>query len=190
MLKKILAAVGVILFLGVLLVGGAVVTGYVVVGDPGAAATQILTGDFEEPDVAAEEMEIGPVGAPEGGMEDIDQDGATFRNEFRIDNPNHIGGVVSLVEYDVYMAGSRDGEYEYVGNGSIRDLRVPPNGTVTERNEFDVAYDDLITATGVAGPAGLVGGATWYARVEGVATVDLGPVSFDVEFETVEEVGR
>jgi LEA14-like dessication related protein len=111
-----------------------------------------------------------------------------MRNRIRVENPNHLGGQVRAVEYDVYMSGDRSGPYEYVGNGSIRDLTVPPNGTVTETNEFDIAYEDLISATGGAGVQGLVGGATWYARIDGEAEIALGPASFTVEFESVEEI--
>ena len=190
MLRKVLVGAGVVVAVAVLAVVAAVATGYLVVGDPGAAAGQVLTGNFDEPGVSVEETRIGPVGVPEAGIEDVGTDGATVRNEFRINNTNHLGGRVRAVEYDVYLSGDRDGEYDHVGNGSMHDLRVPPNGTVTETNTFDVAYEDLVAATGGAGIEGLVGGATWYARVEGEATVALGPASFTVEFETVNEVGR
>jgi len=116
----------------------------------------------------------------------VGTDGATFRNEFYVDNPNHLGGTVSLVEYDVYLAGSRGGPYEFLGSGAIEGLEVPPNGTVTESNEFDVEYDDFLRAMGISATGALDG--TWYARIEGEATVDLGPVSFSIEFEEIEEI--
>lgn len=189
MLEKVLAVAGVLVFLCAAVIVGALLTGYLVVGDPGAAASQILSGDFQEPTVSVEETQVGPVGAPEAGVTEVDERGATVRNKFRVDNPNHLGGSVDLIEYDVYLSGDRDGPYEYLGNGMIERLELPPDGTVTETNDFDVAYDDLLTATGTSAPGAVVGDTgTIYARVEGEATIDLGPVSFSVEFETVEEV--
>lgn len=189
MLRKALAAAGAVVVLVVVLLLGAVATGYLVVDNPGAAAAQVVSGEFKEPNVTVEETRIGPVGVPEAGIQDVDRDGATVRNGFRIENPNHLGGVVRSVKYDVYLSGDRNGDYEYLGNGTLRDLSVPPNGTVTETNEFDVAYEDLVSATGSAGLSGLVDGATWYARVEGEAAIALGPASFTVEFETINEMG-
>ncbi len=186
MLKNVLGVVGVLVFIAIAVLGGAVLTGYIVVDDPGAAASQILSGDFEDPEVSAEQVELGPLGAPQGSIQDIDTDGATFRNEFSVRNPNHLGGTVSLIEYDVYLAGSRGGPYERLGSGTVEGLEIPPNGTVTESNEFDVEYDDFLRAMGVSAP-GVVDG-TWYARIEGEATVDLGPASFTVEFEEIEEI--
>ncbi|MDZ7687660.1 MAG: LEA type 2 family protein [Halobacteriales archaeon] len=187
MLNKVLAVAGVVVLLLVVIVVGAVATGYIVIGEPSTAASQILTGDLREPEVGAEEMTIGPLGAPEGSISNVGTDGATFRNEFYVRNPNHIGGTVDLVEYDVYLSGDRDGPYEYLGSGTVEGLEVPPNGTVTETNEFDVGYDDFLTATGTSAPGAVVGG-TLYAKVEGEATIDLGVTSFTVEFETVEEI--
>ena len=189
MLRKVLIGVGVVLGAGAIALVAAVATGYLIVGDPGAAAGQVLAGDFEEPDVSVEETRIGPVGVPEAGLTEIDEEGATVSNRIRVDNPNHLGGVVRFVEYDVYISGSRDREYDYVGNGTVRDLRVPPNGTVTETNRFNVAYEEIVSATGGETVEGLVGGATWYARTEGEAAIALGPASFTVEFETVNEIG-
>lgn len=190
MLRAALTVIGVLVVLLTVVVAGAMATGYLVVGDPGAAASQVLSGDFESPNVTVEETRIGPVGVPEGGIEEIDEDGATMSNRLRVENPNHLGGVVQVVEYDVYMSGDRDGEYDYVGNGTVRDLRVPPNGTATETNELEIGYEDLVAATGGAGLEGLVGGGTWYARIDGEAEIALGPASFTVEFEKVNEVGR
>lgn len=187
MREKALAVVGVLLLLVVIVVVGAVTTGYIVVGEPGAAASQILTGDIQKPEVGAEEMTVGPLGAPEGRIQDVGTDGATFRNGFYVRNPNHIGGTVDLIEYDVYLSGDRDGPYEYLGSGTVEGLSVPPNGTVTETSEFDVEYDDLLAAAGASAPGAVVDG-TLYARVEGEATIDLGVTSFTVEFETVEEL--
>jgi len=187
MREKALAVGGVLLLLVVVVVVGAVATGYVVVGEPGAAASQVLSGDFREPEVGAEEMTLGPLGAPEGSVQDIGTDGATFRNEFYVRNPNHLGGTVDLVEYDVYLSGDRDGPYEFLGSGTVEGLSVPPNGTATETNEFDVEHDDLLAAVGTSAPGAVVGG-TLYARVEGEATIDLGVTSFTVGFETVEEI--
>ena len=144
MLKNVLGVVGVLVFIAIAVLGGAVLTGYIVVDDPGAAASQILSGDFEDPEVSAEQVELGPLGAPQGSIQDIDTDGATFRNEFSVRNPNHLGGTVSLIEYDVYLAGSRGGPYERLGSGTVEGLEIPPNGTVTESNEFDVEYDDSV----------------------------------------------
>ena len=185
--NRVLAVAGVVVLVLVVVVVGAVATGYVVVGEPGAAASQVLSGDFREPDVGAERITVGPLGAPEGSISDVGTEGATFRNEFYVRNPNHLGGTVDLIEYDVYLSGDRDGPYEYLGTGTVEDLRVPPNGTVTETNEFDVEYDDFLTATGASAPGAVVGGKL-YAKVEGEATVDLGVTSFSVEFETVEEI--
>jgi len=187
MLEKALAAAGVLAILIVALVAGAVLTGYIVVGEPGAAASQVLSGDLQEPEVGAEEMTVGPLGAPEGSVSEVGADGATFRNEFYVRNPNHLGGTVDLIEYDVHLSGSRDGPYEYLGNGTVEGLRVPPNGTVTETNEFDVKHGDFFSAVGTSAPGAAVGG-TLYARVEGEATIDLGVTSFAVGFETVEEI--
>ena len=187
MREKALAVGGVLLLLVVIVVVGAVATGYIVVGEPGAAASQVLSGDFQKPDVGAEKMTVGPLGAPEGGVSEIGTEGATFRNEFYVRNPNHLGGTVDLIEYDVYLSGDRDGPYEYLGNGTVEDLSVPPNGTVTETNEFDTEYEDISTATVTSAPGAVVGG-TLYAKVEGEATIDLGVTSFSVEFETVEEI--
>ena len=188
MLRTALIGVGVVVaFVGVVLVG-AIATGYLVVGDPGAAAGQVLSGDFESPNVSAEETHIGPVGAPEGSISEVGTEGATVRNRLRIENPNHLGGTVRIVEYDVSLSGDRDGPYEYLGNGTVRDLSVPPNGTVTETNEFEVGYEDLVSATGRSGLSGLVDGGTWYARVKGNATVALGPANFDIGFESVREL--
>jgi hypothetical protein len=132
-------------------------------------------------------MTIGPLGAPEGSVSEIGTEGATFRNEFYVRNPNHLGGTVDLIEYDVYLSDDRDGPYEYLGNGTVEGLSVPPNGTVTETNEFNVEHEDFLTATGTSAPGAVIGG-TLYARVEGEATVDLEVTSFAVEFETVEEI--
>jgi len=186
-MNKVLAGAGVVVFLIIAVVVGAVLAGYIVVGEPGAAASQVLSGNFQKPDVGAEKMTVGPLGAPEGGVNDVGTDGATFRNEFYVRNPNHLGGTVDLIEYDVYLSGDRDGPYEYLGTGTVEGLRVPPNGTVTETNEFDVEYEDFLAATGTSAPSAVVGG-TLYAKVEGEATVDLGVTSFTVEFETVEEI--
>lgn len=187
MREKVLAVAGVLILLVVIVVVGAVATGYIVVGEPGAAASQILTGDMQEPEVGAEEMTIGPLGAPEGGIQDAGTDGATFRNRFYVRNPNHIGGTVDLIEYDVYLSGNRDGPYEYLGNGTVEGLRVPPNGTAKETNEFDIEYDDMLAAAGASAPGAVVDG-TLYARIEGEATIDLGVTAFTVGFETVEEL--
>jgi len=188
MLRKVLLAASVVVAVIAVVAVAAVATGYIVVGDPATAAGQVLTGDFEDPNVTVEETRVGPVGAPEGSIEDVDRDGATVSNRIRVENPNHLGGRVRSVEYDVYLSGNRQGPYEYLGNGSVRDLTVPPNGTVTETNEFDVAYEDLVRATGKSGVQGLAGGGTWYARVEGEAAIALGPASFSVEFEKVSEL--
>lgn len=187
MMDDLLAVAVVVVFLVVAVVVGAVLTGFVVVGEPGEAVSQVLSGDFQEPDVGAEEMTVGPLGVPEGSVSDLGTEGATFRNEFYVRNPNHLGGAVDLIEYDVYLSGSRDGQYEHLGTGTVEGLEVPPNGTVTESNEFDIEYDDFLAATGASAPGAVVGG-TLYARVEGEATVDLGVTSFTVEFETVEEI--
>ncbi|MGK2229886.1 MAG: hypothetical protein ACI9QA_000033 [Methanobacteriota archaeon] len=188
MLRIALIGFGVLVAVVVVAVVGATATGYLVVGDPGSALGQALTGDFDRPNVSVEETTVGPVGVPKGGISDVDSEGATVRNRIRIENPNHLGGKVRVVEYDVYLSGDRDGSYEYLGTGTVRGIDVPPNGTVTETNEFNVTHENLVTAAGRSGLSGLVSGGTWYARVEGNATVALGPASFDVGFESVREV--
>ena len=65
-MNKMLAVVGVVVLVLVAVVVGAVLTGFIVVGEPGAAVSQVLSGDFREPDVGVEEMTLGPLGAPEG----------------------------------------------------------------------------------------------------------------------------
>ena len=187
MVEKALAVAGILLLLVVLVVVGAVATGYIVVGEPGAAASQILTGDIQEPTVSVGETHVGPVGTPEGSLREIDEEGVTVRNEFRVENPNHLGGTVDTIEYDVYLSGDRDGPYEFLGSGTVEGLSVPPNGTVMETNDFDIEYDDLLAATGASAPGAVVDG-TLYSRVEGEATIDLGVTAFTVEFETVEEL--
>lgn len=185
--NNVLTVAAIVVLLGLAVIVGALLTGYLVVDEPGAAASQVLTGDLQEPDVEVKEMEIEPLGVPEGDLRGADADGVTFSNEFYISNPNHIGGAVDLIKYDVYLSGDRDGPYEYLGTGTVEDMEVPPNGTVTETNEFDAEYDDLLTALSVTAPGAVVDG-TVHARIEGEATFDLGVASFTVEFEETEEI--
>jgi len=187
MLRKIGAVVGVLVFILVALVGAALLTGYITVGDPGEAAGQLLSGDVREPGVEIESIDIGPVGVPKGSISDVDTGGATVETRFTVNNTNEIGGRVDLIEYDAYMSGNRDGPYEFVGQGNITDLEIPPNATVTETNSFDTEYDDFATALGLTGPSAVLSGSA-YMRIEGVATIDMGPVDFSVEFEDTREV--
>lgn len=187
MLRNIGAVVGIIVFIVVALVGAALLTGYITVSDPAEAAGQLLSGDVREPGVEIEKMEIGPVGVPEGSISDIDTGGMTVETEFSVNNTNAIGGKVDLIEYDAYMSGNPNGPYEFVGSGNITNLEIPPNATVTETNSFDTDYDDFATAMGLTGPNAVLTGSA-YMRIEGVATIDMGPVAFSIEFKETREV--
>lgn len=185
--KSILAVVGVFVFVTVAVVGAALLTGYITVGDPGEAAGQLLSGDIREPGVEIERTDTGPVGAPQGDISDIGTGGVTVETEFTVNNTNHIGGTVDLIEYDAYVSGDRGGPYEFVGEGEMTDLEIPPNGTVTETNSFDVEYDDFAAAMGFAPDA--VASGNGYMRIEGVVMINIRPISFSIEFAEVREIG-
>ncbi|MDY6779885.1 MAG: hypothetical protein SV760_04950, partial [Halobacteria archaeon] len=82
-IKSKVLTVGVALLLFVSVVGvGAVVSGYVIVGDPGKAVSQVLSGNVTAPDVGVESVGVGKVNVPSVRVSDASIKEVTFEIEF------------------------------------------------------------------------------------------------------------
>lgn len=171
-----LAVVGV----AVLLVVGAVLTGYVIVDDPAAAAGEVLSGDVQTPEVSVDGWRIDQ-GNSTGGT-------FVFRGDVHVNNSmNAVGGSVDIVEYDAYVSGRPDEGFEKVGEGELRGLVIRPNETITRETSFEAERDDVISAAG-GSAVDVVTGLSMYTRVEGVARLGFGPFAFEVEFQQTEQM--
>lgn len=179
-LKGVLTAVAVLVGVVALLVVAAMATGYVVVDDPAAAASEVLAGDVQTPPVHTESWRI--------DQEETDLDGAVFRGDLRIDNTvNSIGGSVDVVEYEAYVSGRPDGGFERIGEGTARDLVVPPSEEVTENVSFETDAVQFVDAVGATSLDAAYTRQT-YMRVDGVAMLTFGPFNFEVEFSQVDRL--
>ncbi|MFP4632278.1 MAG: hypothetical protein ACLFMT_02445 [Halobacteriales archaeon] len=187
-LKEILGGVALAVFLLFFLAFMALSTGYILVDDPGEAASQLLAGDVVPPEVGVEEVQVGPLGAPEAGLQDVDQDGVTVEQKIYVDNSaNAVGGTVDVVEYDAFVSTEPDDGFEKIGNGTMEDLEVPPGERVVNSTSFDSGYDEFAEALGGTAGSFLMSG-EMYMRIEGTAEIGFGPLSFEVDFENTEPV--
>lgn len=171
-----LAVVGVVL----LLVVGAVLTGYVIVDDPAAAAGEVLSGDVQTPEVSVDGWRI--------DQENSTGDTFVFRGDVHVNNSmNAVGGSVDVVEYDAYVSGRPDEGFEKVGEGEIQDLVIRPNESITRETSFEAQRDDVLSAAGGSAVDGVTG-LSMYMRVDGVARLSFGPFAFEVEFQHTEQM--
>ncbi|XGI84247.1 hypothetical protein ACEU6E_03085 [Halorutilales archaeon Cl-col2-1] len=160
-----------VVVLAAVVVGGAVGSGYVLVGDPAGAVSQLATGDVEAPDIGVVTESVGPVDVPRMRITEISTSAVTLDIPFYVNNSaNEIGGSVKSVDYDVYWADDEDGEYSRLGDGSFEDVRVPPSDTVTQRTEFEAQNDESAKLAGTLAVDGDV-----FVRIEGTAEIELGP---------------
>lgn len=169
-------AVVLVVFAGVV----AVASGFILIGDPGTAISQVATGDVTAPNTSVEDVrfdsgggDIGPAGL---------QGQVTLRFDLVINNSmNEIGGTVDEIDYDVAVSSTRTGPFTKVGDGRIRGLTVPPGRQVSEEASFTM---DTITMAEALGGS-LDASSDRYTRVSGNATIAFGPFRFDVPFEQV-----
>ncbi|MDY6779000.1 MAG: hypothetical protein SV760_00305, partial [Halobacteria archaeon] len=129
---------------------------------------------------------VGKVKVPSVRISDASIKEVTFEIEFFVNNThNALGGKLDSVEYAVYMSGSRDGDYSFVGNGSMGQVTVPPSERTTEVGGFEAEYSDIVSAVG---SSAVESEGSLYARVEGEASIRLGPFGFSVPFEETRRV--
>jgi hypothetical protein len=169
-------AVLLVVFAGVV----AVASGYIMIGDPGTAISQVATGEVTAPNMTVENVrfdsdggDIGPIGL---------QGQVTLMFDLVINNSmNEIGGTVDEIDYDVGVSSTRSGPYTKVGDGRIRGLTVPPGRQVSEEASFTMDTVSMAEALGRS----LDTSSDRYTRVSGNATIAFGPFRFDVPFEQV-----
>lgn len=171
--------VGALLFLALIVVAAAMVavgTGYVIVDDPGAAFEQVVNGDVSQPEFGVVEGRTGFGG--------VSTDSATIVVTYFVDNRgNAIGGMTDSIEYDIYWASSRDGNYDYLADGQMGRTRVPPGVRVTNSSTVTIRHSDSPEAV-----QALTAYATQdriYLRFRGNASMNLGPLGFRVPFDEV-----
>lgn len=174
--------IAVALILVVFAGGLAVVSGYLLIGDPGAAAGQLASGDVAEPNVTIENVRFEGAG---GGVQGTSVETAvTARFDVVINNTrNEIGGSVDEVDYEIALSGRRRGPFQRVGDGVMRGVTVPPAQRVAEEGTFQMNAVEMAEALG-----GSLDTTSTYMRVKGNATVAFGPFGFTIPFEDVERV--
>ncbi len=179
-LKGVLTAAAALVGVVALLVVVAVSTGYVVVDDPAAAASEVLSGDVQTPEVQSENWRIDEANSTAETF--------VFRGDVVVNNTmNAIGGSVDVVEYDVYVSGRPDEGFERIGEGDMRDIVVEPGNVTTRGTRFEAPRDDVASAMG-ASAVDVVTGMEMYMRVDGVARLRFGPFAFEVEFTQTQQV--
>lgn len=179
-LKGVLTAVAALVGVVALLVVLAVSTGYVVVEDPAAAASEVVSGDVQPPEVNTDNWSI--------DEEESDLDQVVFRGDLLIDNTvNSIGGSVDVVEYETYVSARPDSGFEKIGEGTTEDLVVPPSERVTENVSFETEPTQFLDAAGSTSLDAVYTRET-YMRVDGVAMLTFGPFNFQVEFSQVDRL--
>lgn len=158
----------------------AVATGYIMIGDPGTAVSQVATGNVTAPNTSIENVRY------ESGGGDIGPGGlssqVTMRFDLVIDNrPNAVGGSVDVIDYDVAVSEDPEGPFERIGSGRIPGVTVPPGERVSEESAFTMEATSMAEALG----GSLDTGSDRYTRISGNATVGFGPFRFTVPFEDV-----
>ncbi|MDY7083230.1 MAG: hypothetical protein SXQ77_12695 [Halobacteria archaeon] len=177
--EKAFAAVFIIIVVGIILTTVAVATGYVLVGNPSKATTQVINGEIKPPDAGVVEERV--------ILSEVSSSSTTVDVVFYVNNThNQLGGSVDVIDYELLWAERREGNYRHLANGTVEDLTLPPTARITEKTRVSMKHEDVPEAGRAT--ATYMSQGEIYLRMKGNISVNFGPIGYSVPFDQTKKV--
>jgi LEA14-like dessication related protein len=154
----------IVLFMGFLVVGG------------GAVATGVI--ETKSPSTVADQFDV-----PTSGVEDTQFTGQSsnetdLKITYWIDNPNPISGEISQIEYKLWWSETRNGTYQFMGDGQDSNISIPANENTTYNTTAHLQSDSAAQAYTTQQTQGSV-----WVRTQITVSLDFGPNPIEITTE-------
>lgn len=152
-----------------------ILVGFLVVGG-GAVATGVI--ETQSPSTVANQFDV-----PTAGIEDTQFTGQSgdetdLRITYWTDNPNPISGEISELEYKLWWSETRNGTYQFMGDGNDTDIKIPADTNSTHNTTAHLKSDSAAQAYTTKQTQGSI-----WVKTRITVSLDFGPNPIEITAE-------